>query len=157
MVNYAGAILFQYISCCYLSKDELDKIAEKGRFNTSHVAIYRSPFSGSISGLECFNTSHVAIYRSLQIDTHNPPFAFQYISCCYLSESLEVDCTLESGFNTSHVAIYRYDPARFLYAVRRFNTSHVAIYRQRLHPPKSRSERFNTSHVAIYHLAALTL
>ena len=55
--------MFQYISCCYLSRSSL----------------FLSP------SLSCFNTSHVVIYRIAVMTATNSVFMFQYISCCYLS------------------------------------------------------------------------
>ena len=60
-------------------------ISTRGRFNTSHVTLYRGRRSGLIDMDCCFNTSHVTLYRVLEIRlTLNRP-KFQYISCYSLS------------------------------------------------------------------------
>ena len=93
-------LLFILVSTPHLSNNPLC-------FNTSHVAIYRSPLSRWMLRSPRFNTSHVAIYRR---------------------KSTEVEDSKHS-FNTSHVAIYLLLHLPLLWLSPCFNTSHVAIYR----------------------------
>ena len=75
---------FQYISCCYLSNAIGQAYAQIACFNTSHVVIYPLFYRVERRGQRSFNTSHVVIYL--------------YI-CRYKSQ-------FRKGFNTSHVVIY---------------------------------------------------
>ena len=98
--------MFQYISCCYLSRISR-KASERGLvsihlmllfiifvlpcdmqekgFNTSHVVIYQKFTAGLDTSYSGFNTSHVVIYRRSVFPNRTNIFQFQYISCCYLS------------------------------------------------------------------------
>ena len=143
----------------------------KTRFNTSHVVIYRMSTEEVRLPLECFNTSHVVIYRRT-FGTGQGFYAFQYISCCYLSKET-LNQTVKEGsfntshvviylslnlskpgfhvcFNTSHVVIYLIDNSGRNIFMKSFNTSHVVIYHIRSNYVLSVLPRFNTSHVVIY-------
>ena len=76
--------LFQYISCCYLSRFRKFILLNMMSFNTSHVVIYLSAEAAQYAVDNSFNTSHVVIYQppALLLDSFS---RFQYISCCYLS------------------------------------------------------------------------
>ena len=98
--------LFQYISCYSLSiktmvsvgirkvsihlmllfiEDELSKIADSVRFNTSHVTLYQFQKMCRIKSKSCFNTSHVTLYLKSPVR----------------------DLLSRYRFNTSHVTLYR--------------------------------------------------
>ena len=102
---------FQYISCCYLSSSPTSTEFALACFNTSHVVIYPIGYPLQRVYQVCFNTSHVVIYLWLQNKTcffigvsihlmllfigkskikKHGNYAFQYISCCYLSNFLFV-------------------------------------------------------------------
>ena len=53
-----------------------------------------------------FNTSHVVIYQEVT-EKERGNKLFQYISCCYLSNTCKDGMLLELSFNTSHVVIYQ--------------------------------------------------
>ena len=99
-------LVFQYISCYSLSwgrrqpteqtdvsihlmllfiEDELSKIADSGRFNTSHVTLYQFQKMCRIKSKSCFNTSHVTLYLKSPVR----------------------DLLSRYRFNTSHVTLYR--------------------------------------------------
>ena len=101
-----GNKLFQYISCCYLSKTYCTILASSGSFNTSHVVIYpdlllKATTTLTFQYISCCYLSHKAIYYIFA------SFKFQYISCCYLSEKRNRKSAARGGFNTSHVVIYQ--------------------------------------------------
>ena len=79
-----AVFVFQYISYCYLSVILKRKHRQEISFNTSHVVIYPGieRKHGIVS--ERFNTSHVVIYRTSAFFASFVA-SFQYISCCYLS------------------------------------------------------------------------
>ena len=102
---------FQYISCCYLSHQKTFVRFMYLSFNTSHVVIYLFTTGTENTLYSSFNTSHVVIYLWLQNKTcffigvsihlmllfigkskikKHGNYAFQYISCCYLSNFLFV-------------------------------------------------------------------
>ena len=83
-----GSIQFQYISCCYLSEMEVTLVDHLVRFNTSHVVIYQRYRMEESMERKSFNTSHVVIYPPIFF-IKRIKLLFQYISCCYLSNSLE--------------------------------------------------------------------
>ena len=99
--------MFQYISCCSLSNQQMLNCLHPLRFNTSHVVVYlsRNSFCGFlikvsihlmlqfISSIAFFNSSKrlVSIHLMLQFITSQLPShyrlrQFQYISCCSLSQ-----------------------------------------------------------------------
>ena len=83
-----GGTVFQYISCCSLSKLNYCRKGAGASFNTSHVVVYRIHAQKHTIHILRFNTSHVVVY----------PSASSLTSC-------EVFC-----FNTSHVVVYHYIP-----------------------------------------------
>ena len=108
-------------------EDELSKIADSGRFNTSHVTLYlKSPVRDLLSRYR-FNTSHVTLYLiPVSCTAKNSKFQyiscyslsyvnkkdksiiqmFQYISCYSLSNYTENIMEDKASFNTSHVTLY---------------------------------------------------
>ena len=99
---------FQYISCCSLSIMNTYKVRGYYSFNTSHVVVYLTVFSGQLLMFWGFNTSHVVVYQTedrplskqLEVSIHLMlqficqvdrdgvlDSKFQYISCCSLSSS----------------------------------------------------------------------
>ena len=126
--TYEGhPIMFQYISCCYLSEDALRGIDASLEFQYISCCY--------LSGVE--SETRIGFYM------------FQYISCCYLSFSCQlywgqkivsihlmllfimevtlVDHLVPKCFNTSHVVIYLLSSILHLFDLG-FNTSHVVIY-----------------------------
>ena len=195
-----GSIQFQYISCCYLSDQVIDPTTDLSSFNTSHVVIYQWRKTVCLLSTWCFNTSHVVIYQKLAISSSfvNSSFntshvviyrlvlfqfyqqmsAFQYISCCYLSDSkmlshpslfvsihlmllfIRSQCSLTLNslrFNTSHVVIYLEREHNVKIGDEGFNTSHVVIYPRWLPLFHLLPLRFNTSHVVIYRIETLII
>ena len=63
VAHYICKYLFQYISCCSLSRYNTPCCVPFNCFNTSHVVVY---LIGTMIGAACdvcFNTSHVVVYR----------------------------------------------------------------------------------------------
>ena len=58
-----------------------------GGFNTSHVTLYQFFHVKNLFYKRRFNTSHVTLYR-IRLPLLGDRYAFQYISCYSLSESL---------------------------------------------------------------------
>ena len=87
-------------------EDELSKIADSGRFNTSHVTLYRY-IRGIIIVILWFQ--YISCYSlSIPEDVQDKiKKLFQYISCYSLSQN---SCRTEDSlmsFNTSHITLYR--------------------------------------------------
>ena len=76
--------------------------------------------------------------------------AFQYISCCSLSNCKEYRLYKQKGFNTSHVTLYRKPGTAKLPAESSFNTSHVTLYLRNFQRIRNPFPCFNTSHVTLY-------
>ena len=100
---------FQYISCCSLSSVLFPHPLPEGRFNTSHVVVYHERIADKLENKEVsihlmlqfikttnntqggktsFNTSHVVVYLTPHCVVGQLS-AFQYISCCSLSNTEE--------------------------------------------------------------------
>ena len=117
---------FQYISCCYLSQSAHGFLSTKSvsihlmllfiltvillsflstGFNTSHVVIY--PLVLLLGVFLIIVSIHLMLLfisaPGIQRSVHRK---FQYISCCYLSDSCTERQTRQMCFNTSHVVIY---------------------------------------------------
>ena len=105
-MDLATELLFQYISCSYLSRSIPFFSLSSRNFNTSHVLIYQRAGLSGVQRIVNFNTSHVLIYLILlgtikwirHISIHlmflfiereqltlKRKGEFQYISCSYLS------------------------------------------------------------------------
>ena len=74
---------FQYISCCYLSYSCCPAICRKKVSIHLMLLFIEKEMAYSKAGI-CFNTSHVVIYLK-SIVRRSIFYSFQYISCCYLS------------------------------------------------------------------------
>ena len=150
-------------------------ISTRGRFNTSHVTLYRGRRSGLIDMDCCFNTSHVTLYRVLEIRlTLNRP-KFQYISCYSLSALVLswrenrnvsihlmllfiVDCkSCKRSFSivSIHLMLLFIEIMEHRETAKNCVSIHLMLlfiwYRMQGHLfPNS---RFNTSHVTLYHIS----
>ena len=80
----------------------------------------------------------------------NKLIAFQYISCCSLSQTYLRIALCFRRFNTSHVVVYLFYGHYFRKCINRFNTSHVVVYPISVSPRQRRNRCFNTSHVVVY-------
>ena len=79
-----AVFVFQYISYCYLSVILKRKHRQEISFNTSHVVIYRKtdqvvPLRAEFQYISC---CYLSWHRA---QAWNSQWTFQYISCCYLS------------------------------------------------------------------------
>ena len=89
-----------------LNKDELDKIADKGRFNTSHVLIkpawaaIKQPYGGvSIHLMFLLNSN----FKRLEVDIWQVSIHLMFL----LNEIISRWVRNRDSFNTSHVLIKR--------------------------------------------------
>ena len=147
--NTPVGVLFQYISCCSLSRSkhlylslikvsihlmlqfiELSCVSVWCRSCVSiHLMlqfILTTGFSTVADG--SFNTSHVVVYQ-ISPTIHNIIIQlFQYISCCSLSRISINKGFLFLCFNTSHVVVYPCLIIRSGSSYTSFNTSHVVVY-----------------------------
>ena len=64
-MDLATELLFQYISCSYLSRSIPFFSLSSRNFNTSHVLIYQRAGLSGVQRIVNFNTSHVLIYLIL--------------------------------------------------------------------------------------------
>ena len=76
--------------------------------------------------------------------------AFQYISCCYLSETVLVFRQRSEPVSIHLMLLFIATCFKKQKKLQGFNTSHVVIYREILCFTKRYNFGFNTSHVVIY-------
>ena len=122
--------LFQYISCCYLSRTSIILIVSFYRVSIHLMLLFIEKFSLN-SGLGQFQYISCCYLSGDKVKIVTEEVRFQYISCCYLSSALSY---------MHHVCEC-------------FNTSHVVIYHKALSCPHCGYPSFNTSHVVIYHIS----
>ena len=81
---------FQYISCCYLSSNS----PKKHLHNCVSIHLMLLFIEVVLSCIRqkylSFNTSHVVIYLNADVKENLIYRRFQYISCCYLSNNLQL-------------------------------------------------------------------
>ena len=91
-------LMFQYISCCYLSNITLRNRRRTLSFNTSHVVIYHTTSrlrQEKILRFQYISCCYLSFYAKSQAVV---PSRFQYISCCYLSKAFSVIPRITSPF-----------------------------------------------------------
>ena len=76
--------------------------------------------------------------------------AFQYISCCSLSQRRKLQPPSNGRFNTSHVVVYLLFLQYCCNILSCFNTSHVVVYLKMSPMYGETPFSFNTSHVVVY-------
>ena len=152
-------------------EDELSKIADSGRFNTSHVTLYRY-IRGIIIVILWFQ--YISCYSlSIPEDVQDKiKKLFQYISCYSLSgysflmrKQFPVSIHLMLLFIAKQLPDGRFsDEFQYIsyYSLSitiqnqfgfqySFNTSHVTLYRLSYRNSYQLHLGFNTSHVTLYH------
>ena len=150
--KYSPEYWFQYISCCYLSKQ---KFISGGKKAVSiHLMLLFILHLHTIHSIAYPVSIHLMLLF-IKILKTNPNFVykFQYISCCYLSEQKAIERIKIARFQYISCC-YLSNIIGFCVSKKcRFNTSHVAIYQPQNLWERMSDISFNTSHVAIYRSA----
>ena len=141
-------MLFQYISCCSLSKLQMENQERNENFNTSHVVVYLRCQAMLGCPVMHFNTSHVVVYPEGNT-AYDCTCEFQYISCCSLSEMRPRLVIIKINFNTSHVVVYRLSvySRNSVFKFQYISCCSLSVHISHHLDPES---HFNTSHVVVY-------